>query len=55
MGKTFISVDERWFRTYVTDAVGSVTDCYIAEVLNDGRIDNLGAPTKKYEADEDVE
>lgn len=55
VGKTFISVDERWFRTYVTDAVGSVTDCYIAEVLNDGQIDILGAPTKKYEADEDVE
>lgn len=25
--KTFLTVDERWFRTYFTDALGSMSDC----------------------------
>lgn len=29
VGKAFRSVDQRWFRTYVTDKPGSVEDCYV--------------------------
>lgn len=36
--KTFISVDEGWFQTYVTDALESVTIRYVAQVSSDDHI-----------------
>lgn len=45
---TFISVEEKYFRKYVTDAVVSVHDCYAGLILNDGHVCLLGAPTELY-------
>lgn len=36
--KSVITIDEEWFRTYVTDELGAVNDCYVAQVLDDGEI-----------------
>lgn len=52
--KTFITVDERWFGTYVTDKLGAVSDCYIAQVLDDGEVHERGQATETYGADEYV-
>lgn len=52
--KTFILVDERWFRTYLTDAFGSVNDCYMGQVLDDVYNERLGVPTKTYEVFEEL-
>lgn len=32
----FMLVDKRWFRTDVTDVLGSVIDCYVGKPLHDG-------------------
>lgn len=53
--KPFILVDERSFRKYVADALGSVEDCYDRRVVHDGHIEPLGAAIKKHEYCELVE
>lgn len=52
--KTFISVAERWLRTYITDALQYVSDCYIREVLDDGQIELRGVLIERYEACEEA-
>lgn len=49
---TFISVKERGSRTYMTDAIEAVNDLHIGKVLDDGHIDQLEEPTKRYETHE---
>lgn len=46
--RTFLSVEERFFRTFVTEPLGSVNDCYEGQVIGDGHSDLLGAPTDRY-------
>lgn len=52
---TFISVSGSSFRTYVTDAFGSVNDCYARQVLDLGYIELLVVQTERYEACEKEE
>lgn len=52
--ETFISVGNRWFQTYVTVELGSVNDCYVRQILDDGRIASLEVPTVTYKACEEV-
>lgn len=40
--KTSISVDEKWFRTCVTEKLGSLNDYYVEQGPDKGRIDGLG-------------
>lgn len=53
--KAFMSVDECWFWTYVTDAPGSVHDCHIGRVLDDGYIEVLGSLKERCEVCEELE
>lgn len=39
--KTFISVGEKWFRTYVTDTLGPENDGYVDMVLGDCHVSPL--------------
>lgn len=43
---TLTQVVEWWVRTYVTNSLGSVNDCYVEQVSDDGHIERLGVPTK---------
>lgn len=52
---TFISVDERWFRTYMTEALGSVEGCYVGQVLDNGEIKLLKSTERKHENREEVD
>lgn len=47
--KKFISVEEEWFRSYVTDALRSVHGCYVRQILEDGSASLLGVPTHVFE------
>lgn len=47
--KTFITVDESWFWTYVADVLGFVKDCYVGQFLEDGHTKLLEVPTESYE------
>lgn len=49
MRKAVISVHERWFRKYVTDAFGSMIYWYDGQVLDNGLIELLGLSTERYE------
>lgn len=53
--KKYISVDERWFWTYVPNTLGLMNDRYVSEVLDDANIELLGVPKKGYEDCEEVE
>lgn len=53
--RTIISVEERWFWTYVTDAHGSENDCCIGKILGDNHIDLLDEPAERYETNEELE
>lgn len=53
--KTYISVDERWLRTYVTDEPGSANDCYAEHVWDYGHVELPGVPTEKYKVFEEME
>lgn len=46
--KTFTAVAEVWFRIHVTDVLGSVQDCYLGYVLDDGLTNVLRVLTKCY-------
>lgn len=46
-------MNEELFRTYVTDELGSMQDCYIGYVLDDGYVSVLGLATELYGEDED--
>lgn len=48
--KTFISVNESWFQTYSVNALGSVKNCFIGQVLDCGHIELVWVTT---EFDED--
>lgn len=48
--ETFLSVDEWWFQTHVTDALKSVSECYVGQVQNEGHIYLILVPTEKGEA-----
>lgn len=37
------------------DSLGSVNDCYVGQVLEDGHIEQLGILTEMYELWEEVE
>lgn len=50
-----ISVDERWFRMHVIDALRSVTDRYVGQTLDEAYIELLGVPNERYGACEVVE
>lgn len=39
----------------MTDALGSVNDCYVGQVLDNGHIELQRAPKEKYEDHEEVE
>lgn len=46
----FTSVEEEWFRKYVTDVLGSVHNCYVGcnpDVVHAG---SLKVPTEPFEA-----
>lgn len=47
--KTIISVNEQWFRKYVTDAPDSTHDCYVVHILDDGHVSLLRVPIQLYE------
>lgn len=53
--KTFIKVGERWFRTYVTNALGLSNNCYAGHNLDKLQIKLRGEPTETYEACEAAE
>lgn len=53
--KMFILIDERWFRTYMTDALESVKDCFVEKVLDGGLIELLGVRTETYADFKDVD
>lgn len=38
---TFIFVKEGWFRTYLTDALGYVNDCYVESLMNNRYVSEL--------------
>lgn len=50
VAKTFISVAEKRFCTYVTDALGFLNNCYIRQVLDVFHNDPLRVPSKRYGA-----
>lgn len=33
---------------YLRDALGTMNNCYVAFVVNDGHVELRGAPTEKY-------
>lgn len=43
--KKIISVDEKWLRKYMTDALGSVHDSYVGPFLNYGHVSLLEVGT----------
>lgn len=45
----FISVDQGWFETYMTEAFEYVNDCYAGQVIDDGHIALLVLLTETYE------
>lgn len=49
MKKTFISVNESEYCTYVMDPFEAWKDCYAGQVLHDGYTELLGLLTVKYE------
>lgn len=53
--KTSISVNGRWFRTYLTDALGPVTKSYVEQVLDEGHIQLQRISTEKYEICKEME
>lgn len=55
VGKTFISVDERLLRKYARDALGSVDNCYVEPLLNNGLIELLRVRSERYEVCKEVE
>lgn len=52
---TFISVEDRWFRTYVNDALGAVNNCYIAQLRNDSNVGLLRGRKERYRTYEEIE
>lgn len=52
---TLISMDEKCFQIYVTDALGSVNKCNFVHIPDDGPIALLGVPTEKYTISEVME
>lgn len=50
----FIAVNERWSRTYVTDAPGSVTNFFAERAQDQGYIDVHGVHGEVTEACEEV-
>lgn len=36
------------------DAHGSMCDCYVGQVMDDGHVDLLGEPAERYETYEEV-
>lgn len=55
MRKTFILVDEMCFRTYVMDALGSVDEYYIGQVLDYGYVEVVRVQTERYKACKEME
>lgn len=53
--KAFIRVEERWFWTYVTSALGSLSNCYGRQGLEGGRINLLGVLTMRYKIYEELQ
>lgn len=52
--RTFISLEERWFRMYMADTLGVVYDCFIGQILDHGHVVLQEEPTKTYRTYEDV-
>lgn len=50
--KQFISVDEKWLWTFVTEMLGFVNNCYVRDALDDACIDVFGVPTEGHFASE---
>lgn len=44
---TFISLSQKWSPTFATDAIGSVNDSSIGQVIYDGDIELRGIPTER--------
>lgn len=55
MRKMFLSVGKRSFQTYLKDALRSMSECCVAQIIDAGSIDLLEAPTERYENHEEVE
>lgn len=55
MKRAFISHEERWCRTYVTEVLAYVNNCYVRQTLSYGRINLLGNPTEKCKTYKEVE
>lgn len=53
--RTFILVEERRSRRYMTDKLGTVNDSYIKKVLDDGHAHLLGESTEQWETHEELE
>lgn len=52
---TFVSVKERGFRTYVKDALVSVSDCYAGQLMDHDHVNLLRERTERYETYEQLE
>lgn len=48
--KERLSVNKRWFRTYVEDVLRSVGGCYVGYDPPDRDIKHPGVPTERFEA-----
>lgn len=44
---TLMSVDERWFQTYLANALGSMDNCYVDQIIVHGHIWLLVGKTEK--------
>lgn len=53
--KTFISLNEKLYRTYVTDALGSAKNCFVESILDDVNNGLQGVPTERHENCKEVE
>lgn len=53
--KKFISVDKRCIRTYVRDALESVTDCYVQKAVHAGQIKPMVVPAERNEVWEQLD
>lgn len=48
--KKFIAIEETWFWKFVTDALTSLSDCYVGQFLDNCSIDPPGISTEWYKA-----
>lgn len=46
---------EKWFWTYVTDALGNSNVCYVGQVIDNGHNQLVEVPKETYETCEELE